>query len=78
MYAQKRIAVETEWGETIRKFWNENYTTSRELENVSEWALAAELRHRGYGGTLTNADKPDDFMETLNHKLNGDGNTSED
>ena len=67
----QRFAIEKEWGEKIRKFFDENYTTSRELEQVSEWALAAELRHRGYSGHLDNPDKEPEFLDNLNAKLNG-------
>ena len=44
---------------------------TRELENVSEWAIANELRHRGFSGTLINPDKEQEFMSNLNAKLNG-------
>lgn len=67
----QRFAIEKEWGEKIRKFFDENYTTSRELEQVSEWALAAELRHRCYNGYLDNPDKEPEFLDNLNAKLNG-------
>lgn len=67
----QRFAIEKEWGEKIRKFFDENYTTSRELEQVSEWSLAAELRHRGYTGQLINPEKEEEFMMNLNGKLNG-------
>ena len=67
----QRFAIEKELGEKIRKFFDENYTTSRELENVSEWAIANELRHRGFSGTLINPDKEQEFMSNLNAKLNG-------
>lgn len=67
----QRFAIEKEWGEKIRKFFDENYTTSRELEQVSEWALAAELRRRGYNGHLDNPDKEPEFLDNLNAKLNG-------
>ena len=74
MIANRRFDLEREWGAKIKKFYDENYTTSRELENVSEWALANELRHRGYSGTLINPDKEQEFMTNLNAKLNGNGN----
>ena len=75
MVSNRRYALEAEWGERIRAFFKENYTTTRELENVSEWALAAELRHRGYSGQLLNPEKEQEFMSNLNAKLNG---TAED
>lgn len=71
MFANRRFDLEREWGAKIKKFYDENYTTSRELENVSEWALANELRHRGYTGQLINPEKDEEFMMNLNGKLNG-------
>ena len=40
MIANRRFDMEQEWGKRIKDFFDQNYTTSRELENVSEWALA--------------------------------------
>ena len=71
MLSQNRFAKEQEWGKRIKDFFDQNYTTSRELENVSEWALANELRHRGYTGQLINPEKDEEFMMNLNGKLNG-------
>lgn len=67
----RRIELEREHGERIRNFFKENFTESRELENVSEWALVKELRKRGYKGSLENNGKGDDFLKTLNLNLNG-------
>ena len=69
--SDRRFALEQEWGKRIKDFFDQNYTTSRELENVSEWALANELRHRGYTGQLINPEKAEEFMMNLNGKLNG-------
>ena len=69
--SDRRFKLEQEWGKRIKDFFDQNYTTSRELENVSEWALANELRHRGYTGQLINPEKDEDFMMKLNGKLNG-------
>ncbi len=69
--SDRRFALEQEWGKRIKDFFDQNYTTSRELENVSEWALANELRHRGYTGQLINPEKDEEFMMNLNGKLNG-------
>lgn len=66
-----REKLEADWGQRIRQSFRDNYTTSRELENVSEWALAKELRHRGYSGQLLNPEKESEFMQKLNAKLNG-------
>ena len=80
MIANRRFDLEQEWCEKIKKFYDENFTTSRELENVSEWALANELRHRGYTGQLINPEKDEEFMMNLNGKLNGcvNGNAAEE
>ena len=75
MLSQNRFSKEQEWGTRIKDFYDQHYTTTRELENVSEWAIANELRHRGYTGTLINADKEQEFLETLNKKLNGTSDT---
>ena len=75
MLSQNRFSKEQEWGKRIKDFYDQHYTTTRELENVSEWAIANELRHRGYTGTLINADKEQEFLETLNKKLNGTSDT---
>ena len=66
-----RLALEQEWVKRIKEFHDDNFSTSRELENISEWTLAKELRKRGYSGTLINPDKEPDFIEHLNQKLNG-------
>ena len=71
MIANRRLDMEQEWAYRIKCFFDQNYTTSRELENVSEWALANELRHRGYTGQLINSEKDEEFMMNLNGKLNG-------
>ena len=71
MLSQNRFAKEQEWGKRIKDFYDQHYTTTRELENVSEWAIAKELRHRGFSGTLINPDKEQEFMLNLNAKLNG-------
>ena len=69
--SDRRLALEQEWVKRIKEFQDANFSTSRELENISEWALAKELRKRGYSGTLINSDKEPDFIEHLNQKLNG-------
>ena len=69
--SDRRFALEQEWGKRIKEFQDANFTTSRELENISEWTIAKELRKRGYSGTLVNSDKEPDFIEHLNEKLNG-------
>lgn len=69
--SDRRFALEQEWGKRIKDFQDANFTTTRELENISEWALANELRKRGYTGTLINPDKDPDFIKHLNRQLNG-------
>ena len=69
--SDRRFALEQEWGKRIKDFQDANFTTTRELENVSEWTIANELRKRGYSGTLINPDKDPLFMSHINAKLNG-------
>lgn len=77
--SDRRFALEQEWGKRIKDFQDANFNTTRELENVSEWAIANELRHRGFSGTLINPEKEQEFMSNLNAKLNGaTGADSED
>ena len=68
---ERRLKAEREWGDKIRKFTSENFSETRVLADVSEWSLAAELRHRGYTGQLINPEKGEEFMMNLNGKLNG-------
>ena len=68
---ERRLKAEREWGDKIRKFTSENFSETRALADVSEWSLAAELRHRGYTGQLINPEKGESFMMNLNGKLNG-------
>lgn len=70
-----RYEKEREWGEKIRKFMNDNFQRTRELENISEWTIIKELRKRGYKGTLENPDKTAEFLQTLNLNLNRDDAT---
>ena len=67
----RRLKAERECGDKIRKFTSENFSETRALADVSEWSLAAELRHRGYTGQLINPEKGEEFMMNLNGKLNG-------
>ena len=75
--SDRRFALEQEWGKRIKDFQDANFTTPRELENISEWTIANELRKRGYSGTLVNPDKEPDFIEHLNEKLNGKADETE-
>ena len=76
--SQRRMDVEAKWGGQIRKFYQENYTASRELEEVSDWALVNELAHRGFGGLLSHPDRDADFMMKLNEKMVSHAPESED
>ena len=69
--SDRRFALEQEWGKRIKDFQDANFNTTRELENVSEWTIANELRKRGYSGHLDNPDKEPEFLDNLNAKLNG-------
>lgn len=75
--SDRRFALEQEWDKRIKEFQDANFNTTRELENVSEWTIANELRKRGYLGTLINPDKDPDFMLHLNQKLNGKDNEAD-
>ena len=75
--SDRRFALEQEWGKRIKEFQDANFTTTRELENISEWTLAKELRKRGYSGKLINLDKDIDFMLHLNQQLNGKDNEAD-
>lgn len=70
-----RTEKEREWGEKIRKFMNDNFQRTRELENISEWTIIKELRKRGYKGKLEHDDKTAEFLQTLNLNLNRDDAT---
>lgn len=69
--SDRRFALEQEWGKRIKEFQDANFNTTRELENISEWTLAKELRKRGYVCTLINPYKDTDFIMKLNWQLNG-------
>ena len=75
--SDRRFALEQGCGKRIKDFQDANFNTTRELENISEWALANELRKRGYVGTLINPDKDPVFIVKLNEKLNGKDNEAD-
>lgn len=66
----KRIEVEKSWREKIKKFYEENHTQTRKLEEVSDWALVNELLKRGYTGELHSKSKPESYLTEINQKLN--------
>ena len=74
---ERRLKAEKEWHEKINTFMSENYSETRELEQVSDWALAKELHKRGFQGDLFNDNRTLEFMATFNCKVNGRG-TDED
>ena len=76
--SDSRFALEQAWGKRIKEFQDANFIASRELENISEWTLAKELRKRGYSGRLRNPDKDVVFMSIFNEKLNGKEGTSDE
>ena len=76
--SDRRFALEQEWDKRIKEFQDANFTTTRELENISEWTMAHELRKRGYTGTLINPDKNSDFIKHLNRQLNGFASEADD
>lgn len=74
LLAQEKERIEKQYGDKMRQFIAEHgKDVSRQLEDVSEWALVKELRARGFslsdGSTLIHPDKPEDFMQYLNAKL---------
>ncbi len=70
--SKRMSAIIDEYSERIGKFTRENYTETRTLENISEWALVKELNKRGYCGHLCNVDKTTEFLDHLNSRLNHD------
>lgn len=76
MYGQRRIQIEKEWGDRIAQFQKENFTTSRALNNVSDWAIINELKARGFHGQFSNETMDIQHVIELNEKLNStDGKT---
>ena len=55
----------------IHGFYEANRDTlTRDLEDESDWKLVKELNARGFFGSLNHNEKPADFLENINHKLN--------
>lgn len=65
--------IDTEHGAKYREFVRENQGhVSRQLEDVSEWALVNELASRGYylrGGGIYHPDQAEEWLHNLNMKL---------
>lgn len=73
LISQQRTQVESEWGGQIAKLIQDNCAVTRELENISDWAIANELKKRGFflveNSEFGNVGKSGDFLETFNAKL---------
>ena len=68
---ERRLKAEREWGDKIRKFTSENFSETRALADVSDWAIARELNRRGFRGSIFNEEKSPDFLDTFNRRING-------
>ena len=70
--AARRVEVERKWKQKLLRFKAENYSESRELEAISDYALVKELAKRGWFGTIDNgrsdmaADHKSGVIETFN------------
>ncbi len=52
--ASRRVEIERKWAAKIEKFKAENYSQTRELEAISDYAIVKELAKRGWHGSLHN------------------------
>ena len=82
MLNRERTKIEQECYEKMRDFRaNNEKDVTRNLEDVSDWALVNELAARGFtldGGRLANPNNDDEWLENLNRKLvlhDGEGTT---
>ena len=83
MLNRERTKIEQECYERMRDFRaNNEKDVTRNLEDVSDWALVNELAARGFtldGGRLANPNNDDEWLENLNRKLVlHDGDSPED
>ena len=82
MLNRERTKIEQECYEKMRDFRQANEKdVTRNLEDVSEWALVNELAARGFtldGGRLVSSDHDDEWLDHLNAKLVAHGDTPED
>ena len=73
MLNRERTKIEQECYEKMRDFRaNNEKDVTRNLEDVSDWALVNELAARGFtldGGRLANPNNDDEWLENLNRKL---------
>jgi len=70
--AAKRVEVERKWAARLAQFKAENYGESREMENISDYALVKELAMRGWHGPIYNEreDMAEDHKEGVISKFN--------
>lgn len=52
--ASRRVELERKWSAKIEKFKAENFSETRELESISDFALVKEMAKRGWQGSLYN------------------------
>ena len=71
IYQQQIEKIASEYGDKIKEFYNANKdNVTRDLEDESDWKLIKELHARGFRGYLNHNEKPADFLENINRKLN--------
>lgn len=66
-----RQEAETKYSLEVQKFREENWSETRKLEEVSDWALVNELISRGYHGELKNEQKDADWLAGIAAKFAG-------
>lgn len=83
MLSREITKIELEYHEKSRDFYAANEKdVTRNLEDVSEWALVNELAARGFtldSGRLVSSDHDDEWLDHLNAKLipkNGEASES--
>ena len=65
--------INEKWRKRIKEFTDANYeSATRNLCDVSDWALVNELKARGFNAVLQHPEKDDEYMERLNDKLGGE------
>lgn len=52
--SSRRLEVERKWRSRIEQFKADNYSESRELETISDYALVKELAKHGWIGSIDN------------------------
>ena len=67
----RRMEIERKWKSRIAQFKAENYSETRELENISSYALVKELAKRGWHGIIDNdrQDIPDEHKLGVKEKF---------